>query len=80
MISVRWQGMDDPHMYPAHGWDFLDETDRSMRRLKNGVVETLNYKEYAQWYAEQGPAGRVWINGKIVWDDRRGWVINRETI
>lgn len=80
MISVRWQGMNDPHMHPAHGWDFFDEEDCSFCRRRSGVVETLNYKEYASWYAELGPAIRVWIDGKIVWDLNRGWVINLETI
>lgn len=71
MITVRWQGKRGPDRVPAHGWDFDDENDLFCRG-----DECVNWKQYAIWCAEHGPALRVWINNEIVWDWENGWYVN----
>lgn len=73
MISVRWQGQNDPHHCPVHGWDFETETSKDMCRFNKGERECIDWKEYVFFYAFSGPALRIWVNGTVVWDWERGW-------
>ncbi len=66
--QVRWHGRDEP-MKPLHGWDFKDEKDVIQARGK----PSLNWRQYVKWYAEEGPALRIWVNGELVWDYENGW-------
>ena len=84
MISVEWTTFNRvnlPGGEPSFrsGWTFKDKNDRIYRRVKGGV-ESMDWREYAQWYAENGPASRIWINNQLVWHYERDWIVPLDEI
>lgn len=66
MISVEWTTANRPNLWRS-GWSFKDENDVICRKHRGGQYECLNWRQYAKWYVENGPAIAVWVNGELAW-------------